>query len=315
MTSPALLVLLVLFAVPLARPAAADQVGSLTARARLISEQLVQDQLEVGAYQQQYSVATARVAADASAIAATQGAIVSDRRAVAERTRVIQRLALMSYVFTGSVSSSSGPALFSENVETVKSEDVYATVTLGSLNEGIAQLHTAETGYRTQLATLLQEQAADTSEQAREATYLQQSESTTDQLQSVQAEVTGQLALAVSQEDATEAAAAQAAVLRAERNSPDLSTGTIDPTLPPFLVCVRQAESGGNYAAVSPNGEYMGAFQFDQPTWNYAANAAGRDDLVGVRPNLASKPDQDTVAVTLYSLDGERPWLGDRCAR
>ncbi len=75
-----------------------------------------------------------------------------------------------------------------------------------------------------------------------------------------------------------------------------------------------QAESGGNYQAVSPDGLYMGAFQFSQPTWNTAAQAAGRPDLVGVPPNTASKPDQDTVAVALYALDGQQPWLGDRCS-
>jgi hypothetical protein len=81
-----------------------------------------------------------------------------------------------------------------------------------------------------------------------------------------------------------------------------------------FLQCVVQAESGGDYGAVSPGGTYMGAFQFSQSTWNMAALAAGRPDLVGVHPNLASKADQDTVAVALYALDGERPWLGDRCS-
>jgi hypothetical protein len=77
---------------------------------------------------------------------------------------------------------------------------------------------------------------------------------------------------------------------------------------------VVQAESGGDYQAVSPNGLYMGAFQFSQPTWNYAARAAGLPGLVGVHPNLASKASQDTVAVALYALDGEQPWLGDRCS-
>ena len=71
---------------------------------------------------------------------------------------------------------------------------------------------------------------------------------------------------------------------------------------------------GGDYQAVSPNGLYMGAFQFSQSTWNFAARAAGRPDLVGVPPNRRRKADQDTLAVTLYSLDGERPWLGDRCS-
>ena len=47
-----------------------------------------------------------------------------------------------------------------------------------------------------------------------------------------------------------------------------------DPALNSFLACVVQAESGGNYSVVSPNGLYMGAFQFSQPTWNTAASAA-----------------------------------------
>jgi hypothetical protein len=91
-------------------------------------------------------------------------------------------------------------------------------------------------------------------------------------------------------------------------------SNTVDPTLPPFLQCVVQAESGGDYGAVSPNGLYRGAFQFSQPTWNAAAADANRPDLIGVLPNLASKADQDTLAVTLYALDGEQPWLGDRCS-
>jgi transglycosylase-like protein len=113
-----------------------------------------------------------------------------------------------------------------------------------------------------------------------------------------------------------------AAAAAAASSAPSSTSGTTavpvssgaDPALPPFLQCVVQAESGGNYAAVSPNGEYMGAFQFSQATWNMAAQAAGRPDLVGVPPNQASKADQDTLAVTLYNLDGEQPWLGDRCS-
>jgi hypothetical protein len=219
----------------------------------------------------------------------------------------------MTYVLNGSLTSSTGPSLFSENVDTVRSANVYASVSLGSMSEVVEQLRTAQRVAQAARISLTQQEAADVAEQSRESGYLQQADATTQQLAGVQAEVTGQLAAAVSQEQSEAAAIAQAAVARAERNSANLSADTVDPTLPPFLVCVRQDESGGNYAAVSPNGEYMGAFQFSQPTWNYAAKAAGRDDLVGVPPNETSRPDQDTVAVTLYSLDGERPWLGDRC--
>jgi hypothetical protein len=148
-------------------------------------------------------------------------------------------------------------------------------------------------------------------------------------MESVQAQVTGQLAEAVAQQNAALGQAAAAAVATAQRvtvqksggKAPTSSPGpvvvsvtTTDPALNPFLQCVVQAESGGDYQAVSPNGLYMGAFQFSQATWNYAAQAAGLGSLVGVPPTRATKAEQDTVAVALYALDGDRPWLGDRCS-
>jgi hypothetical protein len=80
----------------------------------------------------------------------------------------------------------------------------------------------------------------------------------------------------------------------------------------PFLVCTRQIESGGNYQAYNAAGPYSGAYQFLQSTWNAAANHAGRGDLVGLDPRLASQYDQDDMAWTLYQWQGKGPW-GDRC--
>ena len=55
------------FTVVASRPAAANQVGDLKAQAKAIEQKLVQEQLQVDAYQQQYSVDSAKVAADAQA--------------------------------------------------------------------------------------------------------------------------------------------------------------------------------------------------------------------------------------------------------
>lgn len=77
-----------------------------------------------------------------------------------------------------------------------------------------------------------------------------------------------------------------------------------------FLACVRQRESGGNYAIVSPDGLYMGAYQFYQGTWNSAANIAGRPDLVGLKPNTVAPGDQDAVALAYYRYAGASPWGG-----
>ena len=46
------------------RPAAADQISDLKAQATAVSQKLIQDQLQIGAYQQQYSFATQKVSAD-----------------------------------------------------------------------------------------------------------------------------------------------------------------------------------------------------------------------------------------------------------
>jgi peptidoglycan hydrolase CwlO-like protein len=319
-------------------PAAADQVGSLKTQAKTISEELVQEQLQAGAYQQQYSVASARVAKDQSAIASLQTEIKSDRHQVTKRLHQVQRLAVESYVLNGSVSSGSGAALFAENVSTVQSANEYATISIGNLNEAVEGLQTAKRNEQSQQQSLVRQRTLDQSVQNQQASYLAQANASVQRMQSVQAQVTGQLAVAVAQQNAALARAAAAAVTTARKATVQRSSGsstpssstatatapssgatpaptnTTDPALPPFLACVVQAESGGNYQAVSPNGLYRGAFQFSQSTWNFAAEEAHRPDLVGVPPNQASKADQDTLAVTLFTLDGERPWLGDRCS-
>ena len=78
----------------------------------------------------------------------------------------------------------------------------------------------------------------------------------------------------------------------------------------PFLACVRQRESGGNYSAVNSSGPYLGAYQFLQATWNVTASHAGQSNLVGVPANLATPYDQDAMAWTLYQWQGKGPWGG-----
>jgi peptidoglycan DL-endopeptidase CwlO len=316
--------------------ASADQVSSLQAQAKTISQELVQEQLQAGAYQQQFSVAAARVAQDERAMASLRRQITSDHHQITKRLHLVRHLAIETYILNGSVSSGAGAALFAENVNTVQSANEYAKISLGNLNLAVEQLHTAQHTEQSQQQTLARQSAQDQAEQTQQASYLAQANASINHMQALQAQVTGQLALAVASANAAQGRAAAAAVLTAQRttvqrngaptsatapSAPSApaasgapSSDTTDPTLPPFLQCVVQAESGGNYQAVSPNGLYRGAFQFSQSTWNFAAQAAGRPDLIGVPPNLASKPDQDSLAVALYTLDGEQPWLGDRCS-
>jgi hypothetical protein len=340
------------FTVVLVRgPAQADQISSLRAQATALSQQLIREQLQVGAYQQQYSVATAKTAADARAIARLDRQITVDQRQIGRRTSAVRQQAIASYMNYGSGPSGPDSSFFSGNEETVQAASEYSGIAVGNITTAVDELRTAQRTLQASEGTLQRQEAADRSEQAREAGYLSQANATQDQLEASRAQVTGQLAVAVAHQAAAQAAAASAAIAAAQRAAaqnaasaaasaagsgssaapatapaqaptasgtpptPGAGGGaTTDPALNPFLQCVVQAESGGNYGAVSPNGLYMGAFQFSQSTWNIAAQAAGLPGLIGMPPNLATKADQDTLAVALYALDGSQPWLGDRCS-
>jgi len=79
-----------------------------------------------------------------------------------------------------------------------------------------------------------------------------------------------------------------------------------------FRACTINRESHGNYTDSSANGQYRGAWQFNQSTWDSNAAASGRTDLVGTDPAAASPSDQDSVAYSTYQSRGKQPW-GGRC--
>jgi hypothetical protein len=66
------------------------------------------------------------------------------------------------------------------------------------------------------------------------------------------------------------------------------------------LVAIRGCESGGDYGAVSPDGRYRGAYQFDDQTWQ---SVGGSGD-----PAAASPAEQDERASQLWSQRGSNPW-------
>jgi hypothetical protein len=71
-----------------------------------------------------------------------------------------------------------------------------------------------------------------------------------------------------------------------------VSTGTLE--------AIAACESGGDPGAVSPDGTYMGLFQFDQGTWE----SVGGTGL----PTEASAAEQEYRAALLYSRSGSSPW-------
>ncbi len=73
------------------------------------------------------------------------------------------------------------------------------------------------------------------------------------------------------------------------------------------LARLRQCESGGNYAAVSPTGAYRGAYQFARTTWNSVASRH-YPRYVGVDPAAAAPKVQDSMARALFLEMGRSPW-------
>ena len=308
--------------------AGADQVSSLQAQAAQVSQAMVLEQLQIGGYQQQYDSEVAEAQHDQQLLAQVQGRIAADRGRVGRDTDQLRHDAVDAYVDAGS--SAGDDALFG-NQATAGAKAEYGQVASGDLDVAVDQLHTDQQALTVQQAAQQQAVAGDQAAETTASGLLAQSQNTQAQLAAQSTQVQGQLAQAVAQQQAAQAQAAAAAIktaqLQATRTpttqpseievgnapaaAPVAASGT-DPALNSFLQCVVQHESGGDYQIVSPTGQYMGAFQFSQPTWNEAARLAGRPTLVGVPPNQASKADQDALAVALYNADGEQPWY-DPC--
>lgn len=301
------------------RPAAADEVSSLKAEAAEVAEQLIQEQLQVGAYEQQYALASQKLQHDADEIAQTEQQIAVDEQNVERDRTLLRRQALFDYT-NSEADLGDMQQFFDGDQDTLAVQTEYEHLASAQVQNSVDQLHVSESSLRSVEATLQRQEALDQTTTSAAAALEQQADQTQDQLQSLQASINGQLAAAVAQQQAEQAVAAaaalraaqQASAARAELAPTSGSQPGSDPALPPFLQCVLQAESGGNYGAVSPGGTYMGGFQFSQATWNEAAMLAGIPGLVGVPPDQASPAQQDALAVALYSADGEQPWY-DPC--
>jgi len=330
-------------------PAPADQVSDLKAQAAQIAKDLVLEQLQIGAYQQQYDVDGAKVQRDEAEIGSTESQIQADVRRVSRDRQQLQAEAVSAYINLDPELDGI-QLLFAGNQTEAVLRAEYEEVTSGDMNLVIDGLHTDENGLHAEQATLEQQEAQDQATTNQEAASANAARQTEVELTSKQSEITGELAVAVAQQQAAQAVAAAKAVRAAQAaaaaavvtstTSPSASraptttttqsapsapsatstaargtsasTSTADPSLPPFLQCVLQAESGGNYDAVSPGGTYMGGFQFSQATWNEAAELAGMPQLVNVPPNEATRAEQDDLAIALYEADGEQPW-NDSC--
>lgn len=307
-------------------PASADQVTNLHAQAAQLSQEMLLEQLQIGGYLQQRNADTAGVAADNAQLAAMQAQMAATHRRISLDMANLRNAAVKAYVEGGAQADGTG-ALFASDPSNGASA-VYDQVVTGDLSTAIDNLRIDRRALGREEAAQ-QEIAAQAQQRLAQANAeLAAAQATEQKLAQQHATISGQLAAAIAQQQAQAAAAAAAAqALRSAAPAPPARAATAPPSAPtpapsaatgalpalnPFLSCVIQAESGGNYQAISPTGLYMGAFQFSQSTWNDAAQLAGLPTLVGVPPYKASPRDQCLLAIALYNADGEQPWY-DPC--
>ncbi len=312
-------------------PAGANPIASLKEQAAALSQQMLFEQLQIDGFEQQHASDMTDVAVDDAQLKQLQTQLVVTRHRIGEDLSDLRSAAITAYV-EGGTEVDGMSALFAGS-PTEGATSVYAEVITGDLTSAVARLQSDRRVLHSE-ETAQQRVAADAQRELSGAgAALSSAESTGVALSQQRAGVTGALAVAIAQQDVQEQqqalqqeqaqeqaqahdAVMQAAEAPARPNGLRVTTqATATGVLPPlnsFLSCVIQAESSGDYQAVSPTGQYMGAFQFSQPTWNEAAQLAGIPTLAGSLPYEASPRDQDLLAIALYNADGEQPWY-DPC--
>lgn len=76
-----------------------------------------------------------------------------------------------------------------------------------------------------------------------------------------------------------------------------------------YRQCIVYRESRGNYRAHSTSSSAAGAYQFLQYTWDVTARRAGHPELIGLRPNRASRLVQDFMFWSAWDMGrGKHHW-------
>jgi hypothetical protein len=194
-------------------PVAADQVSDLKAQAAQIAQDLVLEQLQIGAYQQQYDVDIAKVQRDEAKIGSTEHQIQADISRVSRDHKRLQAEAVSAYI---NLDPGFDGALFDGNQNNALAKGEYEEVVGGDIALTMDVLHTDENGLRAERIILEQQEAQDQATTNQEGALANAASQTQGELESKQSEITGELAVAVAQQQAAQAAAAAAAVRAAQ---------------------------------------------------------------------------------------------------
>jgi cell wall-associated NlpC family hydrolase len=193
-------------------PAAADQISDLQAKASQIEQQINAETQQIGVLGQKYDQAQGQIQTLNAEIASTRAQIAADDQKVTVDRSNLQKVAINSYINSGSTGAAN--PLFASNQKNFAVAQEYGQVATGSLDVAVANLHTAQVqlnGAEASLTTQQQQQqaAANAAQAAERQAQAQQS-----QMNATLGSVKGQIATLVAQQQAA-AAAAQAAATQA----------------------------------------------------------------------------------------------------
>jgi len=266
--------------------------GDLASQAAALQSSLV----TTGQQLHQLAVATLeadrRLAADRSALAASEQELAGLRSALQRAELLSRRLALATYMDFGSSEPSEAFAAVEHGTSTeLTARQAYATLASDTESTAIDRyLH-----LRVQLAAEVRRESAE--QVAATAAYGMLAA----RYQAMQQTARHEQAMldAVRQQAAAAAQAAQAAQAAAPASVPYTVMVSANGSLAEDLARLRQCESGDDYQANTGNG-YYGAYQFSLATWE----GLGYQGL----PSQAPPPEQDQAAITLEQRDGWGQW-------
>ena len=314
----------------LSRPAGADQTSDLQARATQLSEAMLRQQLQVGAYSQLYQQSTAKVAADAQLLGADQAKVAVDQRRIALDRDRLQTDAVDLYLEYGS--SATNTSLF-QSADAVQRQREYLTVAFGDTAVAIDQLNLARATLDADRTSVEHQQQADQAAQSAAASQLHQAQLAQSTLASDQAQVNGQLATVIAQQQAAEEAQAVAARAAAAASAGSSSTATApapsgggtpaptggdpggagatsDPTLPPFLVCVRQVNRAVTTRRCRPTVSTWGPSSSPSPPGTTPPRSPGCPAWSAC-PQHGDQGRPGHPRPSPVNADGDQPWYGD----
>jgi cell wall-associated NlpC family hydrolase len=228
---------------PLARPAAGDQLSDAKAQAASIEAKIQATGAQISALGQQYDAAQYHQQQLEDQISSTKAAIAKARTNVVSDQASLRKAAINAYI-SNNTGTTANP-LFSSDEKTYAAKVVYTKVAEGTLNTAVANLTNSKDALTSQESKLQTQESAAAAATASAAASMQQAQALQAQQNAALSQVKGQVATLIKQQQAQAAAQQQATAQAAASTNTDTS-GSFPPppsNAGPGAIAVAAAES------------------------------------------------------------------------